>query len=397
MHNAMSLCFILKDEAATIVDVIKSFWFNGKPLYDELIVGIDNSTTDETPQIVSHYTNRMFYFDWDNDFSKARNLVIESCRHDWVFMPDGHEFLTSDSIVPLQALLETDNRHLRMVAPYIGMFEGRKCCLQACGPSEFPSYIFPRPILFVNTPDIRFESSVHNYLVDKTGNHYKLCHDIRLEHRQSRVRFEQRKQQRFDMNLPVFTQRVRDNPSDERDAFYLAVTKSEFASTDELLIEYRKAIEKSSNTDQKSQLCILLGTTLCQLAEKNRDVALFREVRNIVLPMLDEAWSKGEGYFLLAWAAYGLGKYEEAIHWAEVVTDVIDMKYPLTSFFISPESYTTYPLDIIASSKKALGDLVGARNAAMEILRWKPNCKTAQQYVKDLEMALLEAPTCEAV
>ncbi len=96
------LMFILKDEAETIEQAIKAFhWDDGKPLYDRLIVGIDNNTKDNTEEIVRKYTDEVSFFDWDEDFSKHRNALIEKADKDaWIMFPDGHEVMRTTANNP---------------------------------------------------------------------------------------------------------------------------------------------------------------------------------------------------------------------------------------------------------------------------------------------------------
>lgn len=385
MRSSLSLAFILKNEAETIDRVIKSFWFEGKPLYDELVIGIDKSTTDRTYQKALDFTNDIYWFEWENNFSKARNSIIDKCHADWIFMPDGHEFLTKDSAPVLRAILEDPaNKELRVISPYIGMYDTLTCCDLNCGPAEFPAFIFPRPLLFINDPTIRFSSAIHNYIEDTGGPRIsRLLPELRLEHRQSARRLQYRRRQRFEMNLKGLAQVVDQHPENDRAKFQLAATRSEFMDYKTVINDYQKVLEETTDQDQEAQVLILLGCMLCQAGDRESNALLYERARQTMEPLVENAGSRAEIYFVNAWAAYGLGRYEEAIEWAECITNR-EPQLPLTNFFVIPDIYFVYPWDILCQAKRRLGDMEGAVEAAKMLVKWKPRCKTAKNNLDSL-------------
>ena len=78
LKNKLALVFILYNEGKTIADVIESFHDDGVPLYDYLIVGIDNKTEDDTYEQVSRYCGdtNIIWFNFNNDFSESRNSIL---------------------------------------------------------------------------------------------------------------------------------------------------------------------------------------------------------------------------------------------------------------------------------------------------------------------------------
>ena len=70
----ISLCIFARDEAATIREAIESV----KPLCDEIIIGIDSSSSDETEAIAAEYADLLYTFDWNGSFSDAATF---RCRN----------------------------------------------------------------------------------------------------------------------------------------------------------------------------------------------------------------------------------------------------------------------------------------------------------------------------
>ena len=71
----ISLCMVVKDEAETLAAAIESH----EGIMDEIVIGVDDSCTDNTPEIAKKYASsgKYFEFKWQDDFSKARNEAIK--------------------------------------------------------------------------------------------------------------------------------------------------------------------------------------------------------------------------------------------------------------------------------------------------------------------------------
>ena len=81
-----------------------------KPLLDSLpceLIAIDTKGTDSdgSIDIVREYTDKIYPFEWCNDFSKARNLVFEHAQGEWFLQLDDDEVLdnTTDFIAFFQS------------------------------------------------------------------------------------------------------------------------------------------------------------------------------------------------------------------------------------------------------------------------------------------------------
>jgi len=95
--NTVTCCMILKNEGQTILSALRSI-----SAVDEFVIGIDESTTDNTLEEVGkfafeHIVN-CYFFKWDDDFSKARNEGIDKAKGEYVFILDGHE--TVENYIP---------------------------------------------------------------------------------------------------------------------------------------------------------------------------------------------------------------------------------------------------------------------------------------------------------
>ena len=75
----ISLCMIIKNEEKTIARCLDSV----KDLVDEIII-VDTGSTDKSKEIVSKYTDKVYDFEWVEDFAKARNFSFSKATKDYI-------------------------------------------------------------------------------------------------------------------------------------------------------------------------------------------------------------------------------------------------------------------------------------------------------------------------
>ena len=62
---SISMCMIVKNEQDILARCLDSY----AGTYDELII-VDTGSTDNTKEIAAHYTDKIYDFEWINDFPK---------------------------------------------------------------------------------------------------------------------------------------------------------------------------------------------------------------------------------------------------------------------------------------------------------------------------------------
>lgn len=85
---SISLCIIVKNEEDTIVRCLNSV----KDIMDEIIV-VDTGSTDKTKELVKQFTDKIYDFEWLDDFSKARNYAFEQATKDYIMWLDADDVL----------------------------------------------------------------------------------------------------------------------------------------------------------------------------------------------------------------------------------------------------------------------------------------------------------------
>ena len=86
----LGLSMIVKNES----DVLSRALDGIKDVVDEIVI-VDTGSTDDTVEIARRYTNKVYAFDWINDFSAARNFALSKTTSDYYI------WLDADDVVPL--------------------------------------------------------------------------------------------------------------------------------------------------------------------------------------------------------------------------------------------------------------------------------------------------------
>ena len=88
----ISACYIVKNGAADLDRSINSL----REFVDEIIV-VDTGSTDETVEVAKKFGAKIFYDEWQDDFSKPRNIALENVTGDWIIFLDADEFFSAET------------------------------------------------------------------------------------------------------------------------------------------------------------------------------------------------------------------------------------------------------------------------------------------------------------
>ena len=95
-------CIIAKNEEDNIGYCLSHL----KSVADEQIV-VDTGSNDRTVEVAKELGAKLFYFDWIDDFSAARNYALEKAKGDWIVFLDCDEYFTDDSIPLIKGYIKT--------------------------------------------------------------------------------------------------------------------------------------------------------------------------------------------------------------------------------------------------------------------------------------------------
>ena len=88
----ISICMIVKNEEAVLSRCLESL----KGLAEEIVI-VDTGSIDNTKKIASAYTQKIYDFEWIEDFSAARNFAFSKCTQQYIYTADADEMLNEEN------------------------------------------------------------------------------------------------------------------------------------------------------------------------------------------------------------------------------------------------------------------------------------------------------------
>lgn len=89
---SISLCMIVRNEEKVLARCLSSF----APLVDEIII-VDTGSNDQTKTIARQFTDKIYDFEWTNQFCDARNYSFSKASMDYIYCADADEFIDSEN------------------------------------------------------------------------------------------------------------------------------------------------------------------------------------------------------------------------------------------------------------------------------------------------------------
>lgn len=96
----VTLCMIVKNEERTLARCLSSV----SDVVDEIVI-VDTGSTDRTKDIAREFTDRIYDFEWTNDFAAARNHAFSLATTDYIMWLDADDVLLAEDAARLKATL----------------------------------------------------------------------------------------------------------------------------------------------------------------------------------------------------------------------------------------------------------------------------------------------------
>ena len=154
--DGLSLCMIVKNEQQVLAKCLNSV----KDIVDEIII-TDTGSTDNTVRIAQEFTDKIYHFKWNNNFSEARNYAKSHATSKWILVLDADEFVDRDN------LLNVKNNIINDRVDYDGYTVDIYNFLGYNG-EQMVQHKNIR--IYKNDPSIYFKRSIHEQLTKSNGN-----------------------------------------------------------------------------------------------------------------------------------------------------------------------------------------------------------------------------------
>ncbi|MCH8929222.1 MAG: glycosyltransferase [Candidatus Marinimicrobia bacterium] len=248
----ISLCMIVRDEAETLRSAIECV----KPFCDEIVIGIDSRSSDESESIASEYADLLYKFKWNGSFSDARNQSISKCTKEWLLIWDAHEFMSAENVEKIREKMWSV---VAESCPAIGF----KLIME-------DGAVGMQTRLMKNGIGWEYSGKVHNQLnssqIDPKGNSMGF-RDIVIEHRPTKSNRKRRKKERYAQISRDMGSVLKKNPKDIRSAFYLASIAHERGNYKKAIRLYQKYLKNSKDaTDGVERYLVTWQMGRCRMA-----------------------------------------------------------------------------------------------------------------------------------
>lgn len=340
----ISLCMIVRDEESVLGRCLECV----KNIADEIIV-VDTGSKDKTKEVASLYTDKIYDFEWVDDFSAARNFSFSKAEMDYIIWLDADDVIDSENqkkLMELKSILDPSADIIMM--KYNVAFDD----------NGNPTFSYYRERLMKRSRHFLWKGAIHE-VITPSGN-IKYC-DIEVLHKKLKVNDPNR-------NLRIFERLLNDGKVlDTRQKYYYArelyfheryedaiKTFKEFFDADD------KWIENSINA------CLDLSRCYTKLDRIN-------EALNSLFLSFKYDSPRAEICCEIGYIKMAEHKYREAIFWYELA---LKLKYPIQNGgFSSVDCYGYIPYMQLCVCYDKLGNLQKACEYNDKAGKIKPNDK----------------------
>lgn len=238
---------IVKNEEEFLEQCLNSV----KELVNEIII-VDTGSTDKTIEIAKMFNAKIFKYEWNNDFSEARNFSIKQATKEWILFIDADEIISHEDHAKIKELTENkevmgyfliqrnyinDSTTLGWVPSKDDNYKEKK---------DFTGYL-PNPIirLFQNNKGIQFKNKVHESIGESI---YKMNGKVKNSnipiHHYGKANLEKMKE-KGEMYTQIGEDKIEENADEAKWHFELGVQHQELNQLDKASHYFKNAIEKN--------------------------------------------------------------------------------------------------------------------------------------------------------
>lgn len=321
----ISLCMIVKNEEMHIARCLDSI----AKLVDEIII-VDTGSTDQTVEIASHYTPKVYSYPWKDDFSDARNYSFSKASMDYCMWMDADDILEEaerDKFLQLKQSLSPDIDIVMM--KYNTAFDE----------AGLPSFFYFRERWIRNCSKYRWVGVLHEVIPPNGSVIYS---DIAICHKKMNAGNP-------DRNLKMYQKLLADGKTLEpRQQYYYGRELYYHKQYEEAVSVFEQFLLSAEGwVENKIEACSICADCYYHLGQEHSALMTLLRSMSFDLPRAELCCDIGK-YFLEH------GNYHNAIYWYE--TALHTQKNEYAGGFILPDCYDYIPLLQLCVCYDKIGD-----------------------------------------
>lgn len=191
----LSVCMIIKDEE----EVLRRCLNCVKEFADEIVI-VDTGSSDGSVNIAREFTDKIFYFEWRDDFAAARNFSFSKAEQELVMWLDADDVVSEENIKKIISIKDEMKNYDAAYLRYAVAFYKDK-----------PTVIYERERILRRDKNYRWEGEVHE-VISPEG---------RILHSDATIFHKKQRQNPPMRNLKIFQNMIFSGKKlDERQKFY---------------------------------------------------------------------------------------------------------------------------------------------------------------------------------
>lgn len=308
----LSVCMIVKNEQDVLNNALSSI----KDIADEIII-VDTGSTDKTKEIAYQYTDKVYDFEWCNDFSKARNYSFSKATMDYCMWLDADDVIKDDDREKFLLLKEELSPDISVVMmKYHTVFDQ----------NNNPTFTYYRERLLRRIDHFYWEGFVHEVISPRGKVIYS---EIAITHAKIHPSDP-------DRNLHLFKQKIEEGKNfSPREIFYYARELYYHQKYYEAIREFKRFLNtKKGWIENNISACQFIGYCYHHLDEHEQAITWLLKSLYYDVPRAEICCDLGK-YFL------ELKHIEKAIYWYAVALSC--SREDSTGAFILPDCYDYIP------------------------------------------------------
>ncbi|MCX7884944.1 MAG: glycosyltransferase [Caloramator sp.] len=360
---SISLCMIVKNEEENIKRCLESIY----DIVDEIII-VDTGSTDRTIDIAKEYNAKIYNFQWNENFSDARNLSLEMASGDWILIMDADDEFEREDKDKLINLTKNENvnAYFLQTLSYVGENKGLDIIMNL------------NIRLIRNKMGYRFNGAIHEQIkpgdIDKDRKDAIKVEDVRFYHYGYLNKTVKDKDKRK-RNMEIIEKELKKDPNNS--FMYFNMGCEYYAMGD-----YKKALEYyeecyknfNPNIGYSPKLLMRMATCYDQLGIYEKEFWMIETGLRLYPNFTDLEFLKANTYF-------NLQKYTLSI---KSLNKCITMGDP-PSYLNCLVGVGTYrPYFLLSSIYYLNGDFDESYKCCIETLKIRPNYMDAFYRIADI-------------
>ncbi|MBP2024015.1 glycosyltransferase involved in cell wall biosynthesis [Clostridium punense] len=244
MNNEVSLCMIVKNEEKALPQCLNSI----NKLVNEIII-IDTGSEDKTVEIAKSFGAKVYFFQWNDNFSEARNESLKYATKDWILILDVDDELFEEDQINFKRLINSNlDKNL------IYFFETHS--YYGTTKDENSVTINLNPRFFKNNEGTHYEGKIHNQLIYSKEKDSLIINSIKVHHSgylNDNIKIKNKRQR----NISMLMDQIKDDPENYFAYFNLGNEFAALSDEKSALNYYYKSFEGFDNLNGYSFLLIL--------------------------------------------------------------------------------------------------------------------------------------------